>query len=461
MAAAVRLWLGRLFCLVLFLLYAPTPLEALSNPNNLSFIVKNDSTTLGLSENPDDLRSYGTSISFSYYNGWFGDAQITGLTNRSVGPSAEGRYDELDVSAGYAFRVMECSPNNAFSFSIEPSLGLMVSGYLGLESVQNLWHNVITVPTVELQYDAGGTLIFAPRFSLTGSLLYSERAPWFDSTDILFRLRSTVMFASGYEWFANGTMEIGQQTTEMKYLFIGAGYAYRENLDGRPTHLVVSDSEQGVMASFDARFGLLMMTYQWYLNSSHGFGGLGVDIGGNSTERWTASDLVMTLSLRMPYEKLMTNVRYKVGPALSVFASNSYTMKLLSPEQQVRENLSTWLVGFDYEFDNLHSRLLVPFVALGAGFRRFLLAGPNDNPDDVRAVLYDQLRFSSEFSAGVRFLQRGEVQWGGISYGVELAAGVAYLDTRGLVEVVEGVELVKMRSWQLMVRVGVTMGGSL
>ena len=462
-AAAVRLWQGRLFCLFLFLLllYAPTPLEAHSNPDNLSFIVKNDSTTLGLSENPDDLRSYGTSVSISYYNGWFGSAQITGLTNRSAGPAAEGRYDELDVFAGHAFRVLERSPTNAFSITIEPSLGLMVSGFLGLESVQNLWHNVITVPTVDLQYDAGGELVFAPRFSLTGSLLYSERAHWFDSTDILFRLKSTATLAPGYERFATGSIEIGQQTTETKYLLVGFGYAYRESLDGRPTHLAVSDSEQGLMASFDARIGLLVMTYQWFLNSSHGFGGLGVDIGGNSTQRWVGSDFVMTLSLRLPYEKLMTNVRYMVDPALSVFASNSYTMKLLSYDRQLRENLSTWFVGFDYEFNNLNSGLLIPFVAIGAGFRRFLLVGPNDDPDAARVVLYDQLRFSSEFSGGVRLLQRGEVQWGGITYGVELAAGVAYLDTRGLVEMMEGVELVRMRSWQPMVRVGVTVGGSL
>ena len=454
-----RKWLGRLVSLLLLVIPLPSPLGAFSNPDNLSFIVKNDSATLGVSENPDDLRSYGSTFSFSYHDSWFGSVQLHGLTNRSAGPSTDGRYDELEVFSGHTFRLFEGAPTNAFTFTLEPSVGMLLSGYLGLESVQNFWHEVITVPAVELQYDAGGELLFAPRFSLNGSLSYSERAPWFDSTDILFRLRGTGMFAPGYERYVTGTMELGQQTTEMRYLTLGLGYAYRENLDGRLTHQVVNESEQGLMASFDTRFGLLMMTYQWYIESSHGFGGLGIDIGGNFSERWTKSDLIMTLSMRLPYEKLMTRVRYMLNPALSIFASNSYTMKMLSYDRQLRENLSTWFVGLDYEFLNSDDGVMLPFVAFGVGFRRFLLVGPGD--DSLREVMYEGSRFSSELFGGVRFLQQGEIQWGGISYGVELAAGLAYLDTRNLLESVEGVELVEMNSWQPMVRVGVTMGGAL
>lgn len=453
--------LGRLTCLLMFLLLLLSPLEAFSNPDNLSFIVKNDSATLGVSENPDDLRSYGSSFSISYHDGWSGSFQIHGLTNRSAGPSSEGRYDELEVISGHAFKVLERSRNNAFSLTLQPSLGILLSGNLGLESVQNFWHEVITVPAVELKYDAGGELLLAPRFSLTGSLLYSERAPWFDSTDILLYLKGTGMFAPGYERFATGSMELGQQTTETRYLLVGLGYAYRENLDGRQTHEVVNESEQGLMASFEARFGLLAMTYQWYIESSHGFGGLGIDIGGNFSERWTKSDLIMTLSMRLPYEKLMTSVRYMLNPALSVFASNSYTMKMLSYDRQLRENLSTWYIGLDYEFENVNFGIMVPFASIGAGIRRFLVVGPGGDPGSHRELLYEDARFSGELFGGVRFFQQGEIQWGGISYGVELAAGLAYLDTGDLVEVVQGVELVEMGSWQPMVRVGVTMGGSL
>jgi len=274
-------------------------------------------------------------------------------------------------------------------------------------------------------------------------------------------LKGTGVFAPGYEGITTGSMEIGQQTTEMKYLFIGFGYSHREVFDERPTHLAVSGSEEGLMASFDARFGLLVMTYKWYLNSSHGFGGLGIDIGGNLTERWTENDLIMTLSIRLPYEKLQTNIRYMLKPDFSIFASNSYTMKLLSYDRQLRENLSTWFVGFDYEFNNANNSLITPFVSIGAGFKRFLVVGLGDGPDAEREVLYDGFRFSSELSGGVRFLQQGEIQWGGISYGIELAAGVAYLDTNGLVEELGGVPLEERKKWQPMVRVGLTMGGGL
>lgn len=460
-AAVGRNWLGRLVCPFILLFHLLSPLEAVSNPENLAFIVKNDSATLGVSENPDDLRSYGSAFFFACNNGWFGKVQLSGMTNRSAGPTVDGRYDELELFSGYTFRLSEDSPINAVSFTLEPSIGMLLSGHLGLESVQNFWHNVIDVPTIELQYDNDGELLIAPRFSLTGSLLYSEHALWFDSTDILFHLRGIGTFAPGYEGFAIGSMELGQRTTATQYLMLGFGYAYRKNLDGRLTHRVVNESEQGLMASFDARFGLLVMTYQWYLDSSHGFGGFGLDIGGMSSERWFRSDLVMTLSMRAPYENLMTSVRYILRPSLSVFASNSYTMRLLSYDRQLRENLSTWHFGFDYELAKFKNDLMVPFISLGVGFRRFLVVGPGDGPDSLRAVMYERLRFSSEFFGGVRILQRGEIQWGGISYGVELSAGLAYLDTRGLVDMVDGVALVEMTRWQPMVRVGMTMGGSL
>jgi hypothetical protein len=456
-----RTWKGRWCCFFFLLLSQLSPIGAVSFPDHLAIMVKNDSMTLGVSENPDDLRSYGSEFSFSYDDGWYGTVNIHGLTNRSAVPAADGRYDELELFSGHAFRLLECSSTNAFSFTLEPSFGMIFSGDLGLGRVQNFWHKVIDVPIIDLRYDDGGDLLFAPLFSLTGNLLYSERVPWFDSTDIFLSLKGTGTLSPGYEGFLLGSMEIGQRTAATRYLLLGFGYAQRRNFDGRATHRVVNESEDGLMASFDARFGLLVMTYRWHLQSFHGFGGFGIDIGGNSRERWSGDDLVMTLSVRYPIEKLTTSVRYILTPALSVFASNSYKMEPLSYEEQIRENLSTWHFGLDYELSLFDSGVAVPFIAIGAGFKRFLLVGEGEYPDSRREIMYEALRFSGELSGGLRFLQQGDLQWSGVSYGVELSAGVMYLDNRDLPESVEGVELLASERWQPVVRVGVTMGSSL
>jgi hypothetical protein len=456
-------WNRRFFCLFVFFLIVMhgVLLAAFAYPDNLVFAVKNDSATLGLFENPDDLRSFGTEVSFSYLLGWFGTARISGLTNRYAQPDEGGRYDELEFFSGYSFRLFRFLLPSRFSLFLEPAFGGVVSGDMGLDFVQNTWHSLIDVPSLELLYDDCGEFFIYPRFSLTGSLVFAEKAPWFDSTDLLMRLRFSSVLSAGYEVSSLALFEMGQRSNDSNYMVVGFGYAQREAVDGRATHVAVSDSESGWIASFEARFGVILLNYRWFPHGSRSYGGLGVDIGTSSFKQWDGSDLVLYLGPRFPTEVYATGLRYRIFPSLSLFAANAYRARVLLESRQVRENLSTWYVGLDYEFDQLSWGAMLPFSSLGFGLKRFLVMGLDDDSFSSRSILYSRIRFSSEFLMGVRFFQRGEFQWDGISYGLELATGVMFLDTDGLEQSVGGVAMTVVKRWQPIIKIGITAGGGL
>ena len=453
----------RFFCLSVFFLIVlhGVLLAAFSYPDNLVFAVKNDSATLGLFENPDDLRSYGTEVSFSYREGWFGTARISGLTNRNAQPGEGGRYDELEFFTGYSFRLFRSLLPERFSLFLQPAFGGVVSGDMGLDYIQNMWHLFIDVPSLELPYDDGGLFFVYPRFSLTGSLVFTEKASWFDSTDLLMHLRGSMVFSSGYEFSTSTLLEMGQRSNDYNYMLVGFGFAQREAVDGRKTHIGVSRSESGVIASFEARFGLILMNFRWFLNNSRSYGGLGVNVGSSSLTQWTGSDIIFYLGPRFPTELYAMGIRYRIFPSLSVFAANAYRTRVLLDSLQIRENLSTWYVGVDYEFEVLSWGVMLPFSSLGFGLKRFLVMGLENVDSGSRSMLYSRVRFSSELLVGLRFFQEGEIQWGGFSYGLELSGGMMYLDTEGLEKSVGGVDMTIVNRWQPIIKIGITAGGGL
>ena len=198
-------------------------------------------------------------------------------------------------------------------------------------------------------------------------------------------------------------MEMGHKAGIQSHLFLGLGYAHSENLDGRVTHEVVNASESGLFASLTGHFGVVSLSYRWNLSSLHGYGGIGIDIGGATQENWISSDVVMTLNSRLPYEGMLTRLRYYILPSISVFASNSYYVETLSYDSLIRENLSGWLAGLDYEWPaSPLSDFMTPFVSLGAGIKRFsVVRHTADSGETTRGeVLLSEVRFSAEAAGG-------------------------------------------------------------
>ncbi|MHC1691795.1 MAG: hypothetical protein AB9828_02050 [Sphaerochaetaceae bacterium] len=429
-------------------------------PDTLQVIVKNDSVTFGVSENPDDLRSYGAQLVISYQQGWFGYTQIDGLTNRSALFGNEGRYDEWNTVLGYSFRLFTQSLPKRFTWSVAPRLGLVFSGNLGLDGIQRFWHDLRDIPYPELLYDDGGKVIVSPVMAVESTFGFTQVSPWFKTTDIVVEVKGNAMFSPLYEQRISIGMEFGQRTGIGSFILLGLGYGIQENLDGRVTHEAVDDAENGVYASLNARFGVIAMSYRWNLSGYIGYGGIGIDIGGLPATRWVSSDIVMTVGMRSPQEGLTTRISYKVVPHWSLFASNAYCMRKLLAGYVIREHISTWLIGVDFQWEVDSDGLVTAFSSFGGGLRRFLCVTYGGDDLWQRNVIFSQVRFCAELFGGMRFFENGEIQWNGVSYSLEVGGGILFSDTGGMENSVGGVDLLRTESWEPFIRVGILAGVS-
>jgi hypothetical protein len=75
-----------------------------------------------------------------------------------------------------------------------------------------------------------------------------------------------------------------------------------------------------------------------------------------------------------------------------------------------------------------------------------------------RVRLSQDVRFSMDADVGVRFFAGGQLQFNGVAYGLEVAGGLFFTDSRNLGS---EFELELTESWVPYVRVGVTVGGAI
>ncbi|NLA93323.1 MAG: hypothetical protein GX842_07840 [Spirochaetales bacterium] len=94
--------MARLFKVLLIgiLILLALPLFGRHRLTSFEAMILNDNITFGLGENPDDMRSYGLSLSFFHSSGWFADIEVSGLTLRGKEEAPSTRYDEIIIQGG-------------------------------------------------------------------------------------------------------------------------------------------------------------------------------------------------------------------------------------------------------------------------------------------------------------------------------------------------------------------------
>ena len=98
-------------------------LSAHHRQSSFSTLIYNDGMTLGVTENPDDLRSYGLKLSYTYQKRWFAFLEASGITSRKLSDSAGSRYDEIVFSAARAFDFHLLETPFPLNFNVQGALG--------------------------------------------------------------------------------------------------------------------------------------------------------------------------------------------------------------------------------------------------------------------------------------------------------------------------------------------------
>lgn len=426
----------------------------------------NDSVTLGLTDNPDDLRSYGMEVMYSHTSGWDMYGSLFGMTFRSRNDDTEsesGRYDELILRGGRLFHFDLGSSETKILVDVTPFAGVTLMGNFGLDAVQNFVHDVFSIELVDLEYDVP-RVIFTPHFGSIVSFSYIEPAPWFSGTDMIFRATAEVSHAISLVSTASTDISIGQARLSVVDVMVGLGYSWAHPYDDSFTHERVTMSETGLTAFLRGHFGMFRFSYRWYLDRLQGYGGMGFLLNFDDDVQWERSDLMLSVGLSLPEQMLSTSFRYVLFRDMGVFITNMYKMIPLSEDGRTREIVTHWILGGDYEFSYWDIGWMRPYVQFGAGIRRFLVM--EDDPDSVidsngRVRAFSESCLVVEANAGFRFFPDGRLNFQGAAYGLEVAFGVRFSDTSRVIQTSQYDNLELTDQWVPFVRFGLTIATGL
>lgn len=411
----------RLIYSILILLVL-NPLSAHHRQSSFSTLIYNDGMTLGLTENPDDLRSYGLKLSYTYQKRWFAFLEASGITSRKLSNNTGSRYDEIVFSVARAFDFHLLESPFPLTLNVQGALGGVLAGRLNFGEIQNIVHDTLFIEEVSLAYESE-FVYFYPKFDLESYLEFSKNIGWFENSKFLLRGEFSGSYSPNYESVIYSGLSIGQNSVSRSELTLGLGYTWAWADDGWATHKQLKDIESGLTAYLRGHFGFLAFYYHWFLEGQQSFGGLGVDIGFKENAKWVNNDLLLTLALNIPHNMISTTIRYAVTKDFGLGVSNLFKMINLDPENRKRENYSTWLVVFDYHILPLKYKFVVPYTSLGLGLQRFLIAAEDDNK---RIIVGDHVRFVIESAIGLRLFNDGELQYDGVAYGLDLSGGLIF-----------------------------------
>jgi hypothetical protein len=395
-------------------------LSAHHRQSSFSTLIYNDGMTLGVTENPDDLRSYGLKLSYTYQKRWFAFLEASGITSRKLSDSAGSRYDEIVFSAARAFDFHLLETPFPLNFNVQGALGGVLAGRLHFGDIQNFVHDTLFIEEVNLKYESE-FVYFYPKFDLESYLEFSKNSGWFEQSRFLLRSELKASYSPNYESVIYSGLSIGQNSVSRSELTLGLGYTWAWVEDGWATHKQLKDIESGLTAYLRGHFGFLAFYYHWFLDGQQSFGGLGVDIGFKENAKWVNNNLLLTLALNIPHNMISTTIRYAVTKDFGLGLSNLFKMINLDPTTRKRENYSTWLVVFDYQILPLKFKFVMPYASLGLGLQRFLIAAEVDNK---RVIVGDDVRFVIDPAIGLRLFNDGELQYDGVAYGLDLSGGL-------------------------------------
>ncbi|MFA7396513.1 MAG: hypothetical protein WCY81_05945 [Sphaerochaetaceae bacterium] len=420
--------------------------------SSISLIMYNDGVTLGLSENPDDLRSYGMDVIYTHFEGWVGKGELSGLTYR-LDPSGGTRYDEISFLGGREVSLPISRGDIRIHSHVSLLAGITLAGNFGFHSAQNFVHDTLDIPLVHFGYDEDTIKVY-PLLDLIQALDVRQDTPWYSSSEVIVRASVEERLSIGYEQRLAASLLVGHRTEGLSEFFLGLGYTWNEPLDQWQTHKAVSNKESGLTATAKGHMGMFAASYTWYLQTKQGYGGLGLDIGINGHEKWERNDIILSIGPFFGGGMIATSLRYSLYKELGFTIHNYFKMIPIDTEGvRKRENISSWLLGIDYEIPQLRTSYLHTFASTALGFKRYLVT---EVEETERNTTLDEVRFSSMISIGVRFLSSGQLQYGGVGYGLEVQGGLILSDNSNLPSLLEFTEIA-----QLFVMARITMGSRL
>lgn len=389
--------------LLLFLITLATPAFALS-VTSLSAGSGNDWYTMGLGYNQDDGYSFGGYTSATFSNNLVLNAEAKAFTDRI---QSNLRHDEVQINASYPFLFPVSS---RIGISVVGSLGLLLSGNLGMQDIQNNFHSLIKRDPISLVYDEDSFIahpLLAVR--IQGGWLYGQSL-----------LGMELGFSYIHRWEQN--LQANVFLSYASLLTVRFGYLAKSIEGASSSQVVQKERYEGLRLSFTYDGGLLETSFYTFLQSGFSFGSFGINpLALSYPKTYQQTDFSFTSGILYNLEGHQNRlIVFSFGPISFETRHTNGPMLNYWENQNDRMNLGSWLLGYRFLFEREPS-MFNPYTKVLAGLWRFNLQ------QDYTTTLVEEVRPSLGIEAGVRI---GTQRWwviGNTSYHPRLAVTLYYV----------------------------------
>ena len=392
----------------------------------LDMSIGNDTWSMGLSENDDDLLSWSASIMQPVNANLNIGARFLSFTDRgsleSNGCFSTSRMDYIGLDFKYTFTFVHDELPLAFSGQI--GFGVSGSGNFGGETMQNLIHKIAGIYKVQIPY-----FLNSPEFSfssLTRIEMRYDILPWMNlsgsilfSKDVLNTLKVdgkvTMKTSSVEEWLLLDWIVSGKNTRHLLNLY--------------------SESITGPGFGFGFDFGVFGFSYRTNLKTQRGFGRFHVNIEnlGPSTYQKTTRTirLAFTYFLGVDFSQIRTTWRFAdhFSLVLDNLYSSGYPMhgNAVTSSYRIRRNYGIWSSGvmFRYGFMGIE-----PYAEMLLGVSHWTVdkmtnIDPERIEDNTR--LYECWLPAASVSVGFTLLPEGFISIGPFTLRPDVFVGFVWL----------------------------------
>ena len=406
-ASAARLPLSKMergpggeviFALLILLAFIlnPSSLKAqlLTPEPHLTLSGFNDSWGGGFTQIKDDLRSFGFEADYQFY---VSEAKVmqtrlrySGLTNRYAIDSS--RLDELELLVRYPIFMKKNMGLSKIIVSAEG--GGYLTGNLGGSDLQNSFHNSVDVAEVALAYPGNYQL-----YPMLGASLWYNRLVFREDINLI--AQANYRIAPNYLQYYCGSIGLAIKNYGAGDQFsLSVAYQHTAMFSDDTTRLAVANAETGFSINYDMRVGLFNYGIRVYPATKFAVGTIGISIlSDNKKYKYIETgdpDMLVEFGALLDGGLF---IRFSTIPYADV---NIYKWLLLGfetryqywtygraelgsdPNQLGHYQQAT--IGYSIQFFEIKPKMqLLPYVALGAGFRGEYLYKA-DNQADRKTV---------------------------------------------------------------------------
>lgn len=398
---------------MLCILGLPIPAYAFSL-SSLSIGTGNDWYTMGLGYNQDDGFSFGSSLEATFDNNLSFQTFIRSYTDRI---QSNRRYDEIQIGATYPF--LFPAMHNA-GIGIVGSAGVVLSGNLGLQTIQNRFHTLIGRDQVTLTY-------YEDQFKSHPYLALKAQAGYLVSNTLV-----GIELGTSYTHQWEFLLEANTFVSYGGFLTIRLGYIEKFVEGLYPSQKIQEQRYEGLRLAYVYDGGLFQSSFFSFLGSGASYGSFGLDVlAFKRPKTYTQTDFTFTSGILYNMEGHQNRlVAFSFGPISFETRHTNGPMLNRWEDQNDRMNLGSWQLGYRWEFKSL-SAFFTPVVKVSAGLHRFNLQ------QNYTTTLVEEIRPSIGMEVGLKI---GNTHWwvvGNTSYHPRLAVALYYVFNADSITTVE------------------------